>query len=90
MSQYEGRICVHRVRVGPQRKEEGLNTNLLGEVQEHTAKIKELPIGRDEQVVAASSGMWGEKYRDEVGRNRGFSYAKLKQWQNSKTPAVMS
>ena len=27
-------------------------------------------IGRDEQVVAASSGMRGEKYRDEVGLGR--------------------
>ena len=53
--------------------EEGsrVDTNLLCEVQEHTAKIEELPIGKeDEQVVAASSGMWGEKYRDEVGLGR--------------------
>ena len=61
---------MHRVRVGPQRKEEGWYTNLLDEVQEQTAKIEEESIGRDEQVVAASSGMWGEKYRDEVGLGR--------------------
>ena len=55
----------------PPEEGSGVDTNLLGEVQEHTAKIEELPIGRDdEQVVAASSGMWGEKYRDEVGLGR--------------------
>ena len=29
--------------------------------------------GRGEQVVAASSGMWGEKYRDEVGLGQSDS-----------------
>ena len=29
--------------------------------------------GRDEQVVAASSGMRGEKYRDEVGLGQSDS-----------------
>ena len=52
--------------------EEGsrVDTNLLDEVQEQTAKIEEESIGRDEQEVAASSGMWGEKYRDEMGLER--------------------
>ncbi len=31
---------------------------------------RRVSIGRDEQVVAASSGMRGEKYRDEVGLGR--------------------
>ena len=42
----------------------------MNEAQTQTAKIEEASIGRDEQVVAASSGMRGEKYRDEVGLGR--------------------
>ena len=73
---------MHRVRVGPQRKVEV--TNLLDEVQEQTAKIEEESIGRDEQEVAASSGMWGEKYRDEVGLGRNDDDDLLDEWLGTK------
>ena len=69
-----GSYCVHRVRVGPQRRVEGWHTNLLIEAQWQTAMTeKSESIGRDEQVVAASSPMRGEKYRDEVGLGRSDS-----------------
>ena len=59
---------MHRVRrVGPQRKVEGWHTNLLNEVQAQTAMTEERV---DREGRAASSGMRGEKYRDEVELER--------------------
>ena len=67
-----GSYCVHRVRVGPQRRVEGCYTNLSIVVQRQTAMDRGERVDREgragiSRVVAASSEMRGEKYRDEVG-----------------------
>ena len=63
---------MHRVRVGPQRRVEGGLRACGLKAEIHRQEI-EMSIGSDEQVVAASSEMRGEKYRDEVwlGRSDG-------------------
>ena len=60
---------MHRVWVGPQRRVEGGLRACGLKAEIHRQEI-EMSIGSDEQVVAASSEMRGEKYRDEVGLER--------------------